>query len=65
MPLFQTKIAWKMPRKSEYKNYRSVPTRREIENSTKIAKRFKKLKKYHYGLISSQNRLENDEKERK
>ena len=44
MPLFQAKIGWKMLRNREYKNYRSVPTRREIENSKKIAKKFKKLK---------------------
>ena len=44
MPLFQAKIGWKMPRKREYKNYRSIPARREIENSKKIAKKFKKLK---------------------
>ena len=44
---------------------RSVPTRRVIENSKKIAKKIPKLKKYHYGLLSSQDRLENDEKERK
>ena len=44
MPLFQVKIGWKMLRKREYKKYRSVPTRREIENSKKIAKKFKKLK---------------------
>ena len=44
MPLFQVKIGWKMLRKREYKNYRSVPTRREIENSKKIAKKFKELK---------------------
>ena len=25
MPLFQGKIGWKIPRKREYKNYRSVP----------------------------------------
>ena len=25
MPLFQAKIGWKIPRKREYKNYRSVP----------------------------------------
>ena len=24
MPLFQAKIGWKMPRKREYENYRSV-----------------------------------------
>ena len=44
MPLFQAKIGWKMLRKREYKNYHSVPTRRKIENSKKIAKKFKKLK---------------------
>ena len=44
MSLFQAKIGWKMPRKREYKNYRSVPTRREIENSKKIAIKWKKLK---------------------
>ena len=63
MPLFQAKIGWKMPRMREYKNYRSVPTRREIENSKKIEK-IQKVKKYHYDLISSQNRLVKAEKER-
>ena len=46
---FQNKIGWKRPRKRENKNYRSVPfrsvpTRRVIENSNKIPKKFKKLK---------------------
>ena len=27
MALFQAKIGWKIPRKREYKNYRSVPFR--------------------------------------
>ena len=31
----------------------------------KIAIKFKKKKKYHYGFISSQNRQKEDEKERK
>ena len=31
----------------------------------KIQKKAKKLKKYHYGFISNQNRLEKAEKERK
>ena len=52
--------------KRENKNYSSVsfrfvPIQRVIENSKKITK---KLKKYHYEFISSQNRLEIDEKER-
>ena len=46
--------------------FRSVPTRCVIENSKKkIAKKFKKLKQYHYCLILSQNKLEEAEKERK
>ena len=67
---FQAKIGWKRLRKRENKNYLSVsfcfvPSRRVIENSKKIAKIFKKLKKYHYGNISWQNRLGKAEKERK
>ena len=49
MASFQAKIGWKMPRKRRNKNYRSVPfrsvpTRRVIENSQKTGKIFKKLK---------------------
>ena len=59
---FQAKIGCKMQRKRENKNFysvpfRFVPTRREIENSKKIAKMFKKFKKYHLGSISGQNWL--------
>ena len=36
---------------------------RKSEN--KNSKKFEKLKKYNYGFLSSQNRLEKDEKERK
>ena len=35
-------------------SFPSVPTQREIENSKKIAKKLKKVKKYHYGFTSSQ-----------
>ena len=44
MTSFQAKIGWKRQRKSENKNYRSVPTRRVIKISKKIARKFKKLK---------------------
>ena len=45
MVSFQVKIGWKMPRKRKKKSsVHSVPTRRVIENSKKIAKKFKKLK---------------------
>ena len=69
MNSFQVKLGWKQMRKREIEiivPFRSVPTRCEIENSKKkIAKKFKKLKQYHCCLISSQNRLEEAEKERK
>ena len=67
MASFQTKIVSKMPGKRENKNYRFVPflpvalqkiKKRQQKNS-------KKKKKNHYGFISSQNRLKEDEKERK
>ena len=66
MVSFQAKIGWKMPRKREYKMYRYVsflPARNRKFQKNK--KKIPKFKKYHYGFISSQNRLENDEKERK
>ena len=69
MGSFQAKIGWKRMRKRENKNchsvpFRSVPTLRVIENSKKIAKKNQKIKKYHYGIISTRNRLENAKKER-
>ena len=44
MDSYQAKIGWKRMRKSENKNYRSVPTRREIEIFRRIAEKFRKLK---------------------
>ena len=44
MESFQGKTGWKRPRNRENNNYRSVPTRHEIENSQKIAKKFRKFK---------------------
>ena len=44
MTSFQAQIGWKMQRKRENKTvipFRSVPTRREIENSKKIVKKLK------------------------
>ena len=43
-------------------SFRFVPTQRVIQNTIKIAKKFKKNKKYHYGSISSHHRLKKDEK---
>ena len=45
MALFQAKIGWKMSRMRKYKNYRSVSIQPdEVENSKKIAKKFKNFK---------------------
>ena len=68
MDPFQDKIGGNSPRNRENKIYRSVPFRSNPthnRNSKKIAKKLKKIKKYHYGFISSHNRLEKDEKEKK
>ena len=68
MASFQAKIGWKSPRKRENKNYRFVPFRSYLTRYRKFLKNSKniqKIKKYHYVFISSQNRLEKAEKERK
>ena len=81
MASFQAKIGWKRLRKRENKNYRSVtyvgkgierkrikiivPFRSYMTRNRKFQKNSKKFKKYHYGIISSQNRLEKAKKERK
>ena len=64
MDSFQAKIGWKRMGKRENKKLSSrfVSTRCVIENFKKIAK---KIKKYHYEFIGSQNRLEKDGKKRK
>ena len=65
---FQAKIGWKMQQKRENKNFHSVPFRFYPSRNRKFQKNSKKIEKtkqYHYGFISSQNWLENAEKERK
>ena len=68
MASFQAEIGQKRMRKRENKYYRSVPFRSNPTRNRKFQKNSKKsqkFKKYRYDFISSQNRLENDEKERK
>ena len=68
MDSYQAKIGWKRMKKSENKNYRSVPFRSyqtRNKNFEKNSKTIQKIKKYHYGFISIQNRLEEAEKNRK
>ena len=68
MASFQAKIGWKTQRRRENKNchsvlFRSYPTRnRKFQKNNK---KIEKTKQYHYGFISSQNWLENAEKEKK
>ena len=66
MASFQSKISWKRQRKIENKNYRSVQflpgAKQQIK---KNSKKIQKTKEHRYGFISSQNRFENDEIERK
>ena len=64
MASFQAKIDRERPRKKKL-SFRSVPTRPVIENSKKIAEKFKKNKKHHYDFFSSQNGLGEAEKEKK
>ena len=68
MALFQAKIDWKSQRMRENKNCHSIPFRFYPARNRKFQKNRKKIQKikiYHYGFISSQNRLEKDEKKRK
>ena len=68
MASFQAKIGWKMPRTRKNKNYRFVPFRSYTTRNRKFQKNSKniqKIKKYLYGFLSSQNRFEKAEKERK
>ena len=64
---FQAKIECKSLKKIENKKiivpFRSYPTRNV--KFQKNSKKCDKIKKYHYGLISDQNRLEKAEKEGK
>ena len=68
MDSYQAKIGWKRMRKSENKYYLSVPFRSyptRNRNLKKNSEKIQKIKKYHYGFISVQNRLEEAEKNRK
>ena len=68
MASFQANIGWIRQIKRENKIYRFVPFRSDPTFLRKIQKNSKKIqyiKKYDYGIISNQNRLEKAEKERK
>ena len=64
MAPFRAKIGGKRIREGENKNYRFIPFLSGTEQKMP-KKKSKKIKKYHYGIISSQNSLEKAKKERK
>ena len=51
--------------RKEKSTFNFVPARGEIKNSKKKSKKIQKNKKYNYVIISSRNRLEQAEKDRK
>ena len=61
MAYFQAKIGWKRLRNRENKNSGSFL----LDAMYKISKKIQKKKKYYYGFISSQSRLEKSKKGRK
>ena len=67
MASFLAKICWKMQRKRENKNYRSVSFLPDPYQKIpkKQQKNSKNLKIPHYGFIPSPNKLEKAEKEKK
>ena len=59
MALFQAKIGWERPRKRKIKIFFTFPSDRTGNRKfQKKRRKFKKIKKYNCGFISSQNRLE-------
>ena len=68
MASFQAKIGWKTQRKRENKNCHSISVRSYPTRNRKFqknSKKIQKIKKYQYGFISSQSRLEKAATERK
>ena len=63
MASFQAKIGWERPRKRKIKTFFPFPSDRTGNRKfQKMRRKFKKIKKYHCGFISSKNRLEKVEK---
>ena len=63
MASFQAKIGWERPRKRKIKIFFPFPFDwTGYKKFQKKRRKFKKMKKYHCGSISSKNRLEKIEK---
>ena len=63
MASFHAKTGWKRKERKKKLSVHSVPTRREIENSKKIAKKLKKSKNTIMASFHAKNRLEKEGKE--
>ena len=66
MASFEAKIGWKRSRKRE-KIKTIIPFRSKSMRNRKFqknSKKIQKIKKYHYDVISSQNRLEKAQREK-
>ena len=66
MASFQAKIGWERPRKRKIKIF--FPFHSDQTGNRKFQKKrrkFKKIKKYNCGFISSQNRMEKAQREKR
>ena len=65
MASFPAKIGWKRLTRRGNKNYRSVSFLTKAKQKIpKKQQKNSKIRKYHYGVISSQNRLEKAQREK-
>ena len=63
MATFQAKIGWEWPRRRKIKIFFPFPSDRTGNRKfQKKIRKFKKIKKYHCGFVSSQNRPKKVEK---
>ena len=66
MASFQAKIGWERPRKRKIKTFFPFPSERTGNRKfQKKIRKVKKIKKYHCGYISSQNWMENAQREKR
>ena len=66
MASFQAKIGWERPRKRKIKIFFPFPSDRTGNRKfQKKIRKFKKINKYHCGFISSQNRMEKAQREKR
>ena len=66
MTSFQAKLDWKRQRKIENKNCSSVSLPPDAKQKIpKKQQKIQKIKKYNYGFVSSEKKMEKTEKERK